>query len=141
MNMKEEMSELIDNYLAWVKDHTKLKNVDDKWIKITTPYLDRHNDCLQIYAKKEDHNFRLTDDGHTLSDLMMSGCTFENPERQSLFKTILAGFGVELEGEELFVHASVEDFPLKKHNLVQAMLSVNNLFFWPHPHVDKAIES
>ena len=51
--MKEnEIDVLIENYFEWLKDNTSTKLINDTWSEITTPYLDRHNDCLQIYAKK-----------------------------------------------------------------------------------------
>ena len=49
--MIHDIQRLMDAYHAWLKDKTDLRQVDD-WIEITTPYLDRHNDCLQIYAKR-----------------------------------------------------------------------------------------
>lgn len=135
MIAKNEISKLVENYFHWVKDKTILKEVEDKWIEITTPYLDRHNDCLQIYVKKDNHTYLLTDDGYIIDDLLMSGCTLNSPKRQTLIKTILAGFGVQLEGKELFVRASTKDFSLKKHNLVQAMLAINDLFYLASPTI------
>ena len=41
--------------------------------EITTPFVDRHNDSLQIYLFQENGNYVLTDDGYTLSNLEMSG--------------------------------------------------------------------
>jgi hypothetical protein len=45
----EEIKTLMDQYVAWLRSKTTLRQVAD-WIEITTPYLDRHNDYLQIYA-------------------------------------------------------------------------------------------
>ena len=59
-----EIQRLLDDYLAWLKDKTTLRQID-AWVEITTPYLDRHNDSIQIYAKKADGHFVLTDDGYT----------------------------------------------------------------------------
>jgi len=39
----------------------------------------------------------------------------------------LNGFGVKVEGDALVVYTSPETFALKKHNLVQAILSVGQL--------------
>jgi hypothetical protein len=47
----------------------------------------------------------------------------------------LNGFGVKLVDGALEVRASKEDFPLRKHNLVQAMLAVNDLFYLASPMV------
>jgi hypothetical protein len=135
MNIKNEISERIDDYFLWLKDKTILKEVKEKWVEITTPHLDRHNDCLQIYVKKDDKGYLLTDDGYIISDLLMSGCSLDSSKRQKALKIVLAGFGIQLEGEELLVRANINDFSLKKHNLVQAMLAVNDLFYLASPHV------
>jgi hypothetical protein len=48
----------------------------------------------------------------------------------------LDGFGVKLNSEAIEVQATPEDFPLRKHNLVQAMLAVNDLFYLSKPIVE-----
>ena len=103
--------------------------------RITTPYLDRHNDYVQFYVKRQNGGYILTDDGYTISDLRSSGCKLESPKRQELLRMTLNGFGIQLENEALQVHANTENFNLKKHNLLQAMLSVNDLFYLASPVV------
>jgi hypothetical protein len=51
-------------------------------------------------------------------------------------KMTLNGLGVKLQGEALEVHATAENFALKKHSLVQAMLAVNDLFYLAQPVVE-----
>ena len=53
------------------------------WVEITTPYLDRHNDFLQIYTKRQDCGSILTDDGYRLAGWEQSGCTIDSPRRQN----------------------------------------------------------
>ncbi len=134
--MIDEVSTLLDDYQAWLRDQTALREVGD-YVEITTPYLDRHNDCLQIYASREDGSWVLSDDGFTISDLEMSGCALETPKRRALLDVTLAGFGVkrEQDGDALTVRASQGNFALQKHNLVQAMLAVNDLFYLATPNV------
>ena len=126
--MIEEVQALLDRYWIWLRDRTSLREVDD-WTEITTPYLDRHNDCLQIYAKRINEGFILTDDGYVIEDLEQSGCKIDSGKREALFKTTLNGFGVAVDRKQLEVRASAENFALRKHNLVQAMLAVNDLFY------------
>ena len=128
--MIAEVQSLLERYWMWLRDETILRQIGE-WVEITTPYLDRHNDCLQIYAKRDDGGFVLTDDGYTVADLEQSGCTIDSPRRQALFKTTLNGFGVQISDttKALEVRASAEDFALQKHSLVQAMLAVNDLFY------------
>lgn len=135
MSFKNEMNELIEKYFCWLKDKTVLKEIDNQWIKIITPYLDRHNDCLQIYAKKDGNGFLLTDDGYILNDLLNSGCDLKSSKRQEFLKVTINGFGVQLDGDQLIIHASSENFPLKKHSIIQAMLAVNDLFCLATSHI------
>lgn len=132
--MIDEIQKLLDQYLAWLRDKTALRQVKD-WIEITTPYLDRHNDYLQIYVKRDNSGFLLTDDGYTIEDLKRSGCELESKKRKELLYLTLNGFGVKIEGNALTVHASPENFALRKHNLVQSMLAVNDLFYLAVPMV------
>jgi hypothetical protein len=130
----DEIKSLMDQYIDWLRSKTTLRQVDN-WIEITTPYLDRHNDYLQIYARRQNGSYVLTDDGYILSDLIQSGCKLESPKRMALLQTTLNGFGVKLAGDALEVEASKENFALKKHNLLQAMLAVNDLFYLASPTV------
>ncbi len=130
----EEIQRLMDQYVEWLRSKTTLRQVDD-WVEITTPYLDRHNDYLQIYARRQNGSYVLTDDGYILSELELSGCKLESPKRSALLQMTLNGFGVKLVDGALEVRASKDDFPLRKHNLVQAMLAVNDLFYLASPMV------
>jgi hypothetical protein len=132
--MMADIQVLLDRYRAWLKDKTVLREVND-WVEITTPYLDRHNDYLQIYAQRSNGDYILSDDGYVLQDLQLSGCKLDSGKRQALLKTTLNGFGVHLEEGRLEVKASPDNFALRKHNLVQAMLAVNDLFYVASPVV------
>lgn len=133
--MINEVQQLLDQYWAWLKDKTKLREVGGEWVEITTPHLDRHNDYLQIYARRINGNLVLTDDGYIIGDLIRGGCRLDSPKRQALLNMTLAGFGVQLAEGRLEVRASPENFALRKHNLLQAMLAVNDLFYLAIPMV------
>jgi hypothetical protein len=131
-----EIEKLLHDYRTWLRDRTTLRDIDGQWIEITTPYLDRHNDSLQIYARAENGGYVLTDDSYTIHDLEASGCSLYTEKRQDLLKMTLNGFGVKLRDESLEVHATAENFPLRKHSLIQAMLAVNDLFYLAKPVVE-----
>ena len=132
--MIEEVQSLLDGYWRWLRDQTSLRSIND-WVEITTPYLDRHNDCIQIYARRRNGKFLLTDDGYILQDLASSGCKIESPRRRALLQTTVAGFGVKKNGDALEVTATPDNFALRKHNFVQAMLAVNDLFYLAPPEI------
>ncbi len=121
-------------YSSWLEERTSLREIEG-CVEITTPYLDRHNDYLQIYVKSSSGGFVLTDDGYVLDDLELSGCGIDSPKRQEALKTTLNGFGVTENQGALEVEATPDDFPVRKHNLAQAMLAVNDLFHLASPVV------
>lgn len=131
-----QLSTLVASYQKWLKEKTALKEVRDGWSEVTTPFLDRHNDYIQIYIKISDNKITMTDDGYTLNDLDISGVSIDsNKKRSDLLNITLNGFGVKREGDALVISATPENFPMRKHNLIQAMLAVNDLFYVAAPYV------
>lgn len=122
-----ECQDLINKYTDWLKQNINIKDRNGI-CEITTPFLDRHNDCLQIYVKKERDNLILTDDGYILRDLKLSGFEITTEKREQLLKSILNGFGAHLVGDEIVVVSKLENFAKKKHNLIQSMLAINDMF-------------
>lgn len=129
MTTVHEISSLVDQYRVWLKDRTTLKALNAQWVEITTPFLDRHNDYIQLYAKSNNDSYVLTDDGHTLRDLEISGCDLSTPKRKKMLAAALNGFGVDQVDGTLSVRASRDNFPARKHALIEAILSVNDLFY------------
>ncbi len=133
--MITDIQTLLDRYWEWLQNKTTLREIGD-YVEITTPYLDRHNDYLQIYARSRNEELILSDDGYILEDLELSGCKIDTPKRKALLKMTLDGFGVKRSERELEVSVSQDNFALRKHNLLQAMLSVNDLFYMASPIVE-----
>ncbi len=127
--------DLISRYYEWLKNHTAWREING-WVEITTPYLDRHNDHIQIYLRQQGNEWVLTDDGYTLADLAQSGCDIDTPRRKALLQTTLNGFGVQQVSESLEVRASKDNFAPRKHDLVQAILAVNDLFYVARANVE-----
>jgi hypothetical protein len=131
---RAECEGLIAVYLRWLKEGLQVTELQGS-CRIATPFVDRHNDEIEIYVEKRNGGLLLTDDGYTIADLASSGMAFSTEKRKAHLTAILNGFGVRQEGEELQVHATPQDFPQKKHNLVQAMLAVNDMFVMGEEHV------
>jgi hypothetical protein len=132
--LMEDVKELLDAHWRWLRDSTAIRDLG-KTVEITTPYLDRHNDCLQIYAEKSDQGFVLHDDSYVLNDLSMSGFSLTGRHRMQVLDEVLNGFGVKRDGQRLEVLAGTGDFPMKKHDLVQAMLAISDMFYMAQPNV------
>ena len=121
-----EANRLIDDYLRWLRENLRTEAVGGE-IVIATPFLDRHSDEIEIYLQTDGDDFRLSDDGYTVRDLRSSGLEIGKGSRHEHLLRILNGFGVQHTGDELWVRATARDFPQKKHNLVQAILAVDDL--------------
>ncbi len=124
---RQECEQLIEAYLAWLRKGLSVEKLE-RACELTTPFMDRHNDHLQIYAVKRDGKIVLSDDGYILADLRASGLDLNTPKRKAVLEAVLNGFGVHTDGQQLLVEASQKNLGQRLHALVQAMLAVNDMF-------------
>jgi Domain of unknown function DUF1828/Domain of unknown function DUF1829 len=131
---RNECQKLIDAYVGWLRQGLAMEEVGEA-CELTTPFLDRHNDHLQVYATKRNGNIILSDDGYILSDLRTSGLEVDTPKRRMVLDSVLKGLGVRAENNQLLVEASPTNLGQRLHSLVQAMLAVNDMFVMAQPRV------
>ena len=131
---REECERLIEAYVAWLRQDLSAESVENA-CELTTPFLDRHNDHLQVYAVRRDGKIILSDDGYILADLRASGLELTTPKRRLVLETVLNGFGVRVEHNQLVLEASKRNLGQRLHSLVQAMLAVNDMFVMAQPRV------
>ena len=130
--MIDQIRQLIERYHSWMSESTTLRTIENG-VEITTPFLDRHNDMMQVYAELSGDEVLLTDDGYTIEDLEFCGLTVEGSRCRNLMQFNLNGFGVTREGNDLVTRATAKDFALKLHNLLQAMIAVDDLHYIAPP--------
>lgn len=127
--------ELVGSYHSWLQSNLTCGQVNGAF-QMTTPFLDNHNDRIQIYVIPGPDKILLTDDGYTLMDLAMSGIEISTKKRQEIFDTIIRSYGVTLDSNDtLTIHADSNNFPQKVHDLLQAILSVCDLHYLSRPHI------
>jgi len=131
---RAECQKLIDSYVGWLRQGLSVEDIGEA-CELTTPFLDRHNDHLQVYATRRNGNIILSDDGYILSDLRTSGLEVDTPKRKMVLDSVLNGLGVRAEGSQLIVEASTGNLGQRLHSLVQAMLAVNDMFVMGQPRV------
>ena len=131
-----EVRTLIDRYINWLRETISFETLGS-FAEITTPFLDRHNDRIQIYVKREGEKLLLTDDSYTISDLHTSGLNIHASEgRRQMLQKVLNGFGVESRDDQILTYATKSNFAQKKHNLIQSILAINDLFVLSKPQVE-----
>lgn len=120
-----------DGYFKWLYDNTLQYNISENISRLTLPFLDRNNDCTEIFIKYENENYVVTDDGETLGELeLLNFNLFSSKKRTAVFNRLLLAHGVnKSETGELFVSCSKEDLYQKVHMLTQCMIKISDLFY------------
>lgn len=126
------MQEIINNYLDWFKSSTiitPIESADKETVKVSTMFLDSHNDGIEFYIQKIDDNYiALTDDGWYLQDLESCGLDLNSSritEQINWYRNSL-NFDI-VKGEILSVVRLDEDVPLKIHAYIQALILITAL--------------
>lgn len=124
--------DLITKYTNWVKDNSFVRNITNSSFVITTPFTDSQNDHIDLYVKKIDgDNIQLSDDGYTVSDLIMNGTDiFSTPRRKKTFETTLNRYGVKFNSmtNELLIEATPTNIAARKHAMLQSVMAINDLY-------------
>lgn len=118
----------INEYYSWLKNGFAAAELINGWTEIATPFMDRHNDGMTVYAKKDGNNITLSDDGYIINDLLADGITLGQKKKKSLLDHYLAAYGVKCENNELKMTTTVASYPVDMHMFIQAMLAVNDMF-------------
>ncbi|MBL3655081.1 DUF1828 domain-containing protein [Fulvivirga sediminis] len=133
------MIELVNSYVDWIKKGISLREVGDGWHEMITPFLNHKNDMIEIYLRKEsDGSISISDAGVTLSELKLSGIDIDRSEKRAKeLDIILRSFGIlRTENNELIAKTTTKNFPQVKHRVIQAILSIDDLFVLAKPKVE-----
>lgn len=119
----------IEEYYNWLKAKTVVsKDSLTDWHTITTPFVGMFNDCIEIYAKMENGNIILSDDGLTLSNLELTGTpVLRSPKRKEWLEMVLLNYGITLSDKELQTTGNEKNFHQKKHNLICAISEITDM--------------
>lgn len=115
------------------KQHNAIyEKLDNGVILITTSYLDRHNDYIQIYCTKDDKktNYVLTDDSWTLDDLEQAGFSLDSARNQNFLKATLNNFGISRQENALYVKTDETELNIAQENFAKAMFQISNMELW-----------
>lgn len=119
---------LKEQYVNWLNEELKFNRINN-YIEITSPFLDRYNDYLQVYVNiSSPDNIYITDDGATINNLKMSGIDFKSSKRLELLNSFLKKYGIKHIDDELTISTSIKNFPQKLILLTQAMLNIDDMF-------------
>lgn len=128
----DEANIIINGYANWWKSSVNVVQ-EENVVRLICPMMDRHNDHMSLYIADDSGNSNgliLSDLGNTLSDLLFSGCdVFSSEARNKKLDQTLLGYGIQRSGNELFVKTSRDNLFQMMNMLMQAMATIDDLFF------------
>jgi len=127
-----EIKGLTKKYIDWVQECIEFEQIGE-WIAINTNYLDINNDAIQVYVKKTEHGYLLSDDGFVKSELFLSGLSLHTIKQKELFESVMLGFGIYSKDDVLYKNVQKKEFPFQFHQYIQGILSLLDLFFLSTP--------
>lgn len=121
-----EGNHMIAVWTNWIRWQSKAEQVADGWTKLSFPFLDRHNDALQVHVKQDPQTglYRITDHGSTVRDIKH----LVDFEYRVAAQAILRGFGLdEAIGEhgEIRTDTTVDRFPQALNMVLLAILAID----------------
>jgi len=135
--MIENVRNLVKNYYEWLINKADVLALEGSdWVLVGTPFENFMGDLIDLYIKVNGDEIIISDRGETLSNLEFAGIEINrSKKRKEIFESILASYGVMSDGEEIFVKTSEKDFVKRKHQLIQAILQINDMFFLSREHI------
>lgn len=108
-----------------IATETRYEAASNGWVRATLPFCDRHGDRLQYFFRHEDDTYQLSDDGALVRDLL--ACSQLPADTGSWRRSLtarLAVFGVELNGDALYMRCAAGQFSHKFGDYLHALLVV-----------------
>lgn len=137
--MNTQVKGFLDRYIDWLRSACSESDQGDGWFALSFPFLDRHNDYLEVYARESGDGFLITDDGRTIRDLKHSGIDLTTAgKRRAIAESILSGFGLDpglIANGKIKAVAEEEEFPAKLQGVLAAMLGIDSLAHTSPPNV------
>ena len=123
--------QLQQQLLKWTEDHFLFSGSQDEVI-LTTPFVDLHNDCIEMLIEEVEYALRVTDGGQTLADLEISGVNITEQRQQQLAE-VFNRIGVTCTDGEISATASLAGASGAIHSVLQGILAAQGLTFSVRP--------
>ena len=124
------MKDISKEYTNWLYKNMSQEKISENILEITTPFLNRHNDYIQIYINYiSDGYIEINDHGYIIGDLLMDDHDIENNEKTEFLKTIIKKMNLRLKGEIIYkTVGDPKEIPAAMHSLIQALIYISNTY-------------
>ncbi|MFH0715773.1 DUF1828 domain-containing protein [Staphylococcus delphini] len=135
-----DANKLKKEYLDWYNQKLEFSNLSNNVVRIDSPFKDHTLDNLIIYAIYDQSRdiVTLTDDGYTIFGLENNGVFInKSKKRKKIFEEHLSAYGIKYNDmtHEIFVKSNLKNFNKSKHNLLQCLIFVNDMYILSKPKV------
>ena len=125
-------------YINWLNENIEQYKISDTVYRLTLPFLDRNNDCIELFIKLlDDERYYISDDSETINELKLSQFDiFTGTRRREIFDSIFAAHGVSFsKNDELYITCSRDSLAQSKHMLSQCIIKVSDMFYLSRKNV------
>lgn len=124
------IDELKKIYFDWITKNILLTEFKD-FIEIETPFLDMHNDHINLLFLKNENDYLLSDDGYILNELELLNLSVNSTtKRKDYFYKTLKIFGVNYNNSsnELYVRFNnLDQYPQRQQDLLQCIIHITDM--------------
>lgn len=137
-----ENAALLENaYYKWLKNELVFSEIEDGYVSISSPFVDTNFDNINLYAKfLNKDNIEVSDFGYTIFNLEEAGIHLDKRSKVAwrIYNTALTDYGITREGENLLIRTSIDNFPIAKNRLIQAIMRINDIAYLSKGNVKEA---
>ncbi len=124
---ESEANAIVDDYAGLIRRDMAVTRQGNGFC-VVTPMLNRNNDLMNVYmAEVPGRGIVVSDMGDTIGDLELSGFRMSD-QRRGKVEDVVAGYGVSIKGDELYVSGTREEIAARMNMLIQAMASVDDMY-------------
>ena len=121
-----KVQNIIDKIGDWIPNGITYDEIDNGFVEINLPFLDKRNDWIQLYLKEvEEDLYLLTDGGDTFASLLSDGIE----PHEGFIKRMGQRYDITVTKNALEIKTSLHDLPRKMFLYVQAIISINDASF------------
>lgn len=122
-----ECNAVVSKCLEWLGEGFSAQYLGGDCV-VTTPFLDRRNDHIQIRVRKRDGRYVISDGGTTMPDMVDGGFSLGKTVNKELVAYITSGYGVQLDDKanSLGVEADDTNVGQRMNFLLQAIMAMNS---------------
>ena len=120
-----EIDTLVKKMYCRLFQRTSVSAADGGWVRVSLPFLNRINDCIEMYFRVDDGYVDFSDGGDAVDLFLLGGHSLDDARKiASMYGFDICG-GVNDISPELFHRAPVDSFSDTMMDFIDAVMSLS----------------